>query len=108
MITGADHRGLRRALRDEVLDALERAQVGKPGVSGAMPTLVGLAVGIPLALVAGRVVREQLYGIGPWDLPTILAVAAFMTLVTILAAVAPAVKATRIDPVVVLRHDAAG
>jgi putative ABC transport system permease protein len=75
--------------------------------SGAMPTLVGLAAGIPLALVAGRVVREQLYGVGPWDLPTILAVAAFMTFVTILAAVAPAVKATRIDPVVVLRHDAA-
>jgi ABC-type lipoprotein release transport system permease subunit len=31
-----------------------------------------------------------------------------MTFVTIAAAVTPAVKATRIDPVVVLRHDAAG
>jgi putative ABC transport system permease protein len=76
--------------------------------SGAMPTLIGLAAGIPLALAAGRVVREQLYGIGPSDLPTIFAVAGVMTLVTIGAALAPAVKATRIDPVVVLRHDAAG
>jgi putative ABC transport system permease protein len=75
---------------------------------GAMPTLFGLAAGIPLALLAGRIVREQLYGIGPSDLPTILAVAGFMTFVTIAAAVTPAVKATRIDPVVVLRHDAAG
>ena len=58
-------------------------------------------------LAAGRVVREQLYGIGPSDWPTILGVASFMTLVTVVAAVAPALSATRIDPVVVLRHDAA-
>jgi putative ABC transport system permease protein len=76
--------------------------------SGVVPTLLGLAAGVPLALAAGRVVREQLYGIGPSDWPTITAVAGFMTLVTIVAAVAPALKATRIDPVVVLKHDAAG
>jgi putative ABC transport system permease protein len=75
---------------------------------GAAPTLLGLAAGVPLALAAGRVVREQLYGIGPSDWPTILAVAGFMTVVTVVAALAPAMKATRIDPVVVLRHDAAG
>ena len=76
--------------------------------SGAVPTLLGLAAGVPLALAAGRIVREQLYGIGPSDWPTILAVAGFMTVVTVVAALAPAVRATRIDPVVVLRHDAAG
>ena len=75
--------------------------------SGAAPTLCGLAAGVPLALAAGRVVREQLYGIGPADWPTILAVAGFMTFVAVVAAVAPAVRATRIDPVEVLRHDAA-
>lgn len=75
--------------------------------SGAAPTLCGLAAGVPLALAAGRVVREQLYGVGPADWPTILAVAGFMTLVAVGAAVAPAVRATRIDPVEVLRHDAA-
>ena len=74
---------------------------------GAGPTLLGLVVGVPIALAAGRVVREQLYGIGPSDWPTILGVASFMTLVTVVAAVAPALSATRIDPVVVLRHDAA-
>ena len=76
--------------------------------SGAVPTLLGLAAGLPLALAAGRVVREQLYGIGPSDWPTIIAVAGFMTVITVVAAVAPAVRATRIDPVVVLKHDAAG
>jgi putative ABC transport system permease protein len=76
--------------------------------SGAVPTLLGLAAGVPLALAAGRLVREQLYGISPSDVPTILAVAGFMTVITVVAAVAPALKATRIDPVVVLKHDAAG
>jgi putative ABC transport system permease protein len=76
--------------------------------SGAAPTLLGLAAGLPLALAAGRVVREQLYGVGPADWPTILGVAGFMTVIAVAAAVAPAVRATRIDPVVVLRHDAAG
>lgn len=76
--------------------------------SGAVPTLLGLAAGVPLALAAGRLLREQLYGISPSDVPTILAVAGFMTVITVVAAVAPALKATRIDPVVVLKHDAAG
>jgi putative ABC transport system permease protein len=75
---------------------------------GAAPTLLGLAAGMPLALGAGRIVREQLYGIGPSDGPTIVGVAGFMALITAVAALGPAVRATRIDPVVVLKHDAAG
>ena len=43
--------------------------------SGAMPTLFGIAAGVPLALAGGRVLRDQLYGIAPTDWPTILAVA---------------------------------
>jgi predicted lysophospholipase L1 biosynthesis ABC-type transport system permease subunit len=95
--------GVRLALGASQVHVLLRA-----ARSGAAPTLFGLIAGVPLALAAGRAVREQLYGIGPSDLPTILAVAGVMTFVTIAAAVAPALKATRIDPVVVLRHDAAG
>ena len=95
--------GVRLALGASHANVLMRA-----ARCGATPTLVGLGAGIPLALAAGRAVREQLYGIEPSDWPTILAVAGFMAAVTVVAAVAPAVKATRIDPVVVLRHDAAG
>ena len=75
---------------------------------GTTPTLVGLVSGVPLALAAGRASREQLYGIGPSDWPTILAVLGLMALITVVAALVPAVRATRIDPVVVLRHDTAG
>jgi ABC-type antimicrobial peptide transport system permease subunit len=70
---------------------------------GANPTLVGLAAGVPLALAAGRLLREQLYGIEPTDWPTILAVGGFMATVTLVAALAPALRAMRIDPAAVLK-----
>jgi putative ABC transport system permease protein len=74
--------------------------------SGAGPTLIGLAAGIPLALLAGRLLRDQLYGVTPMDVATLVAVAGFMAAVTLVAAVTPAIRATRIDPVVVLKHEA--
>ena len=67
---------------------------------GATPTLVGLVAGVPLALVAGRLVREQLYGVGPTDWPTMMLVVALMTAVAVAAALAPAVRAARIEPAV--------
>ncbi len=52
--------------------------------------------------------REQLYGIGPADWPTILLVLGVMSAVALVAALGPAVRATRIDPVLVLKHEAGG
>jgi ABC-type antimicrobial peptide transport system permease subunit len=74
--------------------------------SGLTPTLVGLAAGVPLALAGGRIVRGQLYGVGPSDWPTVFLVLAVMTAVALAAALAPAVRATRIDPVLALKHEA--
>jgi hypothetical protein len=64
-------------------------------------------MGLPLALLAGRVVRDQLYGVGPGDWPTIVVVAGFMTVVVAAAALVPAVQAAHIDPARVLQHEAA-
>ena len=80
----------------------------RSATSGAGPTLVGVAAGIPLALMAGRLLREQLYGVAPMDVATLIGVAAFMAIVTLVAAVTPAIRATRIDPVVVLKHEVGG
>jgi putative ABC transport system permease protein len=74
--------------------------------SGAGPTLVGLAAGVPLALMAGRILRDQLYGVTPMDVATLVGVGGFMATVTLAAAIMPAIRATRIDPVVVLKHEA--
>ena len=95
--------GVRLALGASQGDVLVRA-----ARCGASPTLVGLAAGVPLALLAGRLVREQLYGVGPTDWPTILMVVAFMTAVAVAAALAPALRAARIEPAVVLNHETGG
>jgi putative ABC transport system permease protein len=73
----------------------------KAARSGAAPTLIGVAAGVPLALMGGRILRDQLYGVEPMDWATILAVAGLV------AALTPAIRATRIDPVAVLKHEAA-
>jgi len=72
---------------------------------GAMPTLFGLAAGVPLGGAAGRLLRQQLYGVGPADWPTMLLVVAFMSMVSVAAAFLPAMHATRVDPASALRHD---
>jgi putative ABC transport system permease protein len=93
--------GVRLALGASRRDVLVRA-----AGFGLTPTLVGLAAGVPLALAAGRIVREQLYGVQPDDWPTLLIVIGIMSAVALVAALAPAVRATRIDPVLVLKHEA--
>jgi putative ABC transport system permease protein len=72
---------------------------------GALPTILGLAAGVPLGLAAGLILRQQLYGVGPTDWPTMLLVTAFMSMVAVAAAFVPAMHATRIDPAPALRHD---
>ncbi len=93
--------GVRLALGASRRDVLMRAAGG-----GATPTLLGLAAGVPLALAAGRMLRDQLYGIAPTDWSTIVLVAGFMAAVALAAAMWPAVQAMRIDPAVVLKHEA--
>jgi putative ABC transport system permease protein len=91
--------GVRLALGASRRDVLLRATG-----FGARPTLLGLAAGVPLALAAGGVLREQLYGVEPTDWHTMLVVGGFMSAVTLAAALAPAWRAMRIDPAVVLKQ----
>jgi predicted permease len=68
-------------------------------------TLVGVAVGLVASLAASKVLASQLYGVSPRD-PLILSIsAASLIVVTIIAALAPVRRATRVDPVVTLRAD---
>ena len=65
----------------------------------------GLAAGIPIALLATRLVRSFLFEAKPTD-PISLAVAAASLVTTaLLAGLLPARGASRIDSVVALRHE---
>ena len=66
---------------------------------------IGLIVGIPLAFGAGQPARAQLFGIRPTDVGTLVMVMGVMLAVATVAAVIPALRASRVDPATTLRHE---
>ena len=72
---------------------------------GVRLSLVGLAVGIVLALGVGVVLSTTLYGLRAVDLPVLSAVAAMLLGVSTLACYVPARRATRADPLCALRSE---
>jgi predicted permease len=92
--------GIRLALGAEPGDVL-RMVLGK----GLQLTLVGVVSGVLAALVVTRLISTMIYGVAPTDPMTFAAVAAFVVLVAFLACYVPARRATRVDPLVALRHE---
>jgi putative ABC transport system permease protein len=67
--------------------------------------LVGVAVGVGLALIGARALRSQLYGVHSTDPVTYIGLSALLILVALLATYLPARRATRVDPLVILRAE---
>ncbi|MCA1612652.1 MAG: ABC transporter permease [Acidobacteria bacterium] len=72
---------------------------------GLRLTLVGVAVGLAIALLLTRVLESLLYGVSRIDLLTYAGVATLLTLVALLACYVPARRATRVDPLLTLRQE---
>jgi putative ABC transport system permease protein len=70
---------------------------------GIALTVAGLALGVGVALAAGRVLRGLLFGVSPTDLPTFVIVPCVVGAIALLATWLPARRATRIDPAATLR-----
>jgi len=66
---------------------------------------IGLAIGIPAALAAGRFVERQLFGMKSTDLGVGLAASGILLVVAALAGFIPARRASTIDPMIALRYD---
>jgi predicted permease len=66
-------------------------------------TLAGVAAGVVIALAGGRFLASQLYGVSPRDPFVIVVCAVSLVVVAIVACLAPARRATRVDPMVALK-----
>ena len=91
--------GLRMAL------GADRVQVTKLVLRGAFLQIgIGLAIGIPAAIAAGKLMSNQLFGVQPWD-PIMLALAALMLgLAALFASAIPARRAAGVEPMIALRN----
>jgi putative ABC transport system permease protein len=91
--------GVRMALgadRMRVLNMVLRAAFSQIGI--------GMALGIPAAIGAGKLMQDQLFGVTPWN-PIMLALAVLtLALAALLASVVPARRAAGVEPMVALRN----
>ncbi len=92
--------GVRMALgaqaRDVIVDVLGQ---------GLRLAGVGIAAGVALALAATRRMTNLLFGTSPTDALTFAAVAALLVAVTVAASLVPALRASRVDPLIALREE---
>ena len=91
--------GLRMALgapREQVVRLIVR--------EGMTVSVIGIAVGVGTALVVNRVLASLVFDIAVRDPITYVAVAGALALVALVACAIPALKASRVDPLVALRQ----
>jgi ABC-type antimicrobial peptide transport system permease subunit len=68
-------------------------------------TLSGIVVGLAIALATTPEVGPLLYRVSPADPVTIAGAALFLIGVAVLASLIPALRATRVDPMIALRQE---
>jgi predicted permease len=66
---------------------------------------IGLAIGLPLALLAARAMSTLLFGVAPTDAVANGSAVAALVLIATLAAYLPARRASRVDPMLALRSE---
>ena len=99
--------------------AEQRREIGLRMAIGARPSdivlqissdagrlvLIGLAIGVPAAIGAAHLLRTELWGVEP-SAPHVFVVGSVTLLTTAaLATLVPAIRASRVDPIVALRTD---
>jgi ABC-type antimicrobial peptide transport system permease subunit len=74
-------------------------------VRGLVLSGIGLAIGLGASIGLSRVMAALLFNVAPTDLRTLAGVSAIISMVAVVACVIPAWRATRVDPLIVLRDN---
>jgi len=92
--------GIRVAVGAHSIDIL-RLIVGQAMIL----TLVGIAIGIGAALALTRLMESLLFDVSVTDPLTFVVISAVLTSVALAACFVPALRATRVDPMIALRYE---
>jgi putative ABC transport system permease protein len=87
------------------LGATQRTVLGMVLRRGMLTTAVGLAIGLPLAYAFSRLMASLIFGVSANDAATFLGIPLALVAAAALAVYVPARRATKIDPIVALRHE---
>jgi predicted permease len=92
--------GIRMAL------GADRIKVVRLVLAGAgRRVAVGLILGVPMAIIAGKLISSQLYGVAFYDPPALGAAIVALSIATFFAAIIPAARAASIHPMTALRTE---
>jgi putative ABC transport system permease protein len=92
--------GLRMALgadRGHVIAMVLRGAIWQIGI--------GLGIGIPLAVLAGKLMKDQLFGVKPWDPVMLVGATVLLALAALVASVVPVRRAAGVEPMLALRNE---
>jgi ABC-type antimicrobial peptide transport system permease subunit len=99
IVRGRSHEiGIRTALGARTADVVRLVVV-----EGMTPALIGIGAGAVAALAAGRLLEKLVFGVSASDPLTLAAVAGTLAIVAFVASLVPAYRASRLDPLQVLR-----
>jgi predicted permease len=99
IVRGRSHEiGIRTALGARTGDVVRMVVV-----EGMTPALIGIGVGALAALGSGKLLQKLVFGVSASDPLTLAAVAGTLACVAFLASLVPAYRASRLDPLEVLR-----
>ena len=92
--------GIRLALGARLADVLRMVVV-----EGMKPVALGVALGMAGALALGRLLATLIYAVKPTDPLAFLCAAALLALISLVACLVPAYRATTVDPISALRYE---